>query len=48
MGEPQNAFDSGRVPDVRVSVRGPKKTGEAHHCFCNIDQQIWLGKKKQS
>jgi hypothetical protein len=21
------------VPHVRLSVRGPNKTGEAHHCF---------------
>ncbi len=27
------------MPHVRLSVRGPKKTGEAHHGFCNIDEQ---------
>ena len=27
------------MPHVRLSVRGPNKTGEAHHSFCEIEQQ---------
>jgi hypothetical protein len=26
------------VPHVRLSVRGPNKTGEAHHSFCEIER----------
>jgi hypothetical protein len=26
------------VPHVRLSVRGPNKTGEAHHSFFRIDR----------
>jgi hypothetical protein len=29
----QNPLGTGRVPHVRLSVRGPNKTGEAHHSF---------------
>jgi hypothetical protein len=36
------------VPHVRLSVRGPKKTGEAHHSFQSFDQQIQRGQEKQS
>ena len=34
----QNPVGSGRVPHVRLSVRGPNKTGEAHQSFCEFDQ----------
>src|SRR5271155_3949506 len=37
---------TGRVPHVRLSVRGPNKTGEAHHSFCAIDQKIKAGQGK--
>jgi hypothetical protein len=39
---------TGRVPHVRLSVRGPKKKGEAHHSFQSFDQQIQRGQEKQS
>jgi hypothetical protein len=29
----QNPVGTGRVPHVRLSVRGPNKMGEAHHSF---------------
>jgi hypothetical protein len=28
------------VPHVRLGVRGPKKMGEAHNCFCSIKPEI--------
>jgi hypothetical protein len=38
------------VPQVRQSVPGPKKTGEAHDSFRHIDQQAnrntWAGLEK--
>ena len=41
-----NPIGTGRVPHVRLSVRGPKKTGEAHHSFCDVNQQTqgWAGR----
>jgi hypothetical protein len=34
------------VPHVRLSVRGPKTTGEAHNSFCDIDERIQAGPGK--
>jgi hypothetical protein len=30
------------VPQVRQSVPGPKKMGEAHHSFCDIGNEGWV------
>src|SRR5580658_2579220 len=38
----------GRVPQVRQSVPGPKKTGEAHHSFHFIEQRIQGGAWKSN
>ena len=34
------------MPHVRLSVRGLKMTGEAHHSFCGVDEQIQAGTGK--
>ena len=36
------------MPHVRLSVRGPNKTGEAHQSLCYIDDKSRLGQEKQS
>jgi hypothetical protein len=36
---PTQILPPGRVPHVRLRVRGPKKTGEAFECFYVIDHQ---------